>query len=185
MKELRRLIGLVGWYRRFIPRAAELLAPLSDSTKGDTKRKIEWSDEAEKAFEGVKKALTEAPILASPDYKLPYTIYTDASLVAGAAVLTQVQNGEEKVIAFHSAKFSRTQQKYSATERECLAVLMGVEKFRPYIDGVEIKVITDHASLRWLQNLKEPHGKLARWAVRLQAFKIVFEHRAGRLMVLT
>lgn len=128
--------------------------------------------------------MTEAPILSSPDYSLPYTIYTDASMVAGAAVLTQIQNGEEKVIAYHSAKFSRTQQNYSATERECLAVLMGIEKFRPFIDGVSVRVITDHASLKWLQNLKEPHGKLARWAVRLQAFNIQFEHRAGKLMAL-
>lgn len=122
-------------------------------------------------------------ILAAPDYRLPFKIYTDASLVAGAAVLTQMQNGQEKVIAFHSTKFTKTQQNYSATERECLAVLSGVEKFRPYIDGVPFTVVTDHSSLRWLQNLREPHGKLARWAVRLQAFDITFVHRPGKLMV--
>lgn len=121
-------------------------------------------------------------ILAAPDYRLPFKIYTDASLVAGAAVLTQEQNGQEKVIAFHSVKFSRTQQNYSATERECLAVFRRVEKFRPYIDGVSFTVVTDHSSLRWLQNLKEPHGKLARWAVRLQAFDIKFVHRPGSQM---
>lgn len=182
VKELRRLIGLIGWYRRFIPKAAEIMAPMSDLIKGDSKKKIEWSSAADKAFEQVKEALTNAPVLSSPDYSLPYKIYTDASLTAGAAVLTQEQNGEERVIAYHSAKFSKTQSNYSATERECLAVLMGVEKFRPFIDGVEFTVVTDHASLKWLQNLKEPHGKLARWAVRLQAFNIKFEHRAGRLM---
>lgn len=183
VKELRRLVGLIGWYRRFIPYAAEILAPLSDLAKGESKQKIVWSEEAEQAFEKIKHALTQAPILVSPDYSLPYKIYTDASLVAGAAVLTQEQGGIEKVIAYHSAKFTRTQQNYSATERECLAVLTGVEKFRPFIDGVEFTVVTDHASLKWLQNLKEPHGKLARWAVRLQAFNIKFEHRPGRQMV--
>lgn len=183
VKELRRLVGLIGWYRRFIPYAAEILAPLSDLAKGESKQKIVWSEEAEQAFEKIKQALTEAPILASPDYALPYKIYTDASLVAGAAVLTQVHAGVEKVIAYHSAKFTKTQQNYSATERECLAVLTGVEKFRPFIDGTEFTVVTDHASLKWLQNLKEPHGKLARWAVRLQAFSIKFEHRPGRQMV--
>lgn len=183
VKELKRLIGLIGWYRRFIENAAGILAPLTEMTKGDKKRKIEWTEEAERAFEQIKQALISAPILASPDYSLPYTIYTDASLVAGAAVLTQVHDGIEKVIAYHSCKFSRTQQNYSATERECLAVLSGVEKFRPFIDGVPFTVITDHASLKWLQNLKEPHGKLARWAVRLQAFKITFIHRPGKQMV--
>lgn len=184
VKELRRLIGLVGWYRRFIPKAAEIMAPLSDLTKGGVggKQRIEWSEKAEKAFRQVKAALISPAILTSPDYSLPYKIYTDASLIAGAAVLTQVQDGEEKVIAYHSAKFSKTQSNYSATERECLAVLTGIEKFRPFIDGVEFTVVTDHASLKWLQNLKEPHGKLARWAVRLQAFNIKFEHRPGRQM---
>lgn len=182
VKEMRRWVGLVGWYRRFIENAAELLAPLTNLMKGESKTRIEWDDEAETAFLNTKRALLSPAILASPDYALPFRIYTDASLVAGAAVLTQVQEGREKVIAFHSVKFTRTQQNYSATERECLAVISGVEKFRPYVDGVPFTVITDHSSLRWLHNLREPHGKLARWAVRLQAFDITFEHRPGRLM---
>lgn len=183
VKEMRRLIGMIGWYRRFLPNIAATLAPLTDLMKGDSKLKIRWNERAEGAFEAVKMALMSPAILAPADYTLPYKIYTDASLTAGAAVLTQMQKGQEKVIAFHSAKFSVTQSNYSATERECLAVLMGVEKFRPYIDGVQFTVVTDHASLKWLQNLKEPHGKLARWAVRLQAFDIVFEHRPGTQMV--
>lgn len=120
--------------------------------------------------------------MVAPDYKLPFKIYTDASLIAGAGILTQVQAGQERVIAYHSVKFSRTQQNYSATERECLAVLSSVEKFRPWVDGVPFTVVTDHASLKWLQELRQPHGKLARWAVRLQAFDITFEHRPGRQM---
>lgn len=182
VKEMRRWVGLVGWYRRFIANAAELLAPLTDLMKGESKAPIQWNEEAEMAFINTKRALLSPAILASPDYSLPFKIYTDASLIAGAAVLTQVQNGDERVIAFHSVKFSKTQQNYSATERECLAVISGIEKFRPYIDGVPFTVVTDHSSLRWLQNLKEPHGKLARWAVRLQAFDITFVHRPGRLM---
>lgn len=182
VKELRRWVGLVGWYRRFIGNAAELLAPLTDLMRGESKGKIDWTEQAEEAFINTKRALVSPAILAPPDYTQPFRIYTDASLVAGAAVLTQIQEGQEKVIAFHSVKFSSAQRNYSATERECLAVISGVEKFRPYIDGVPFVVVTDHSSLRWLQNLKEPHGKLARWAVRLQAFDITFIHRPGKLM---
>lgn len=128
-----------------------MVAPLTDLTRGESLQRIVWTEEAETAFERIKRALISPSI---PDYRLPYKIYTDASLLAGAAVLTQVINGEEKVIAYHSAKFSPTQQNYSATERECLAVMTGVEKFRPFIDGVEFTVVTDHASLKWLQNLR-------------------------------
>lgn len=185
VKELRRLIGLVGWYRRFIPNAAGIMAPLTELTKGKVGKsaRVVWTEEAGKAFEAVKQVLMSPRILAVPDYSRPFKIYTDASLIAGAAVLTQMHDGEERVIAYHSAKFSRTQQNYSATERKCLAVLMGVEKFRPFIDGVQFTVVTDHASLKWLQNMENPHGKLARWAVRLQAFDMIFEHRPGTQMV--
>lgn len=158
------------------------MAPLTDLTTGESKTTVTWNEKAEEAFLRSKEALTSSAILAAPDYKLPFKIYTDASLVAGAAVLTQEQDGQERVIAFHSVKFSRTQQNYSATKRECLAVISGVEKFRPYIDGVSFTVVTDHSSLRLLQNLREPHDKLARLAVRLQAFDIKFVHRPGKLM---
>lgn len=182
VREVRRLVGLIGWYRRFLNKAAEKIAPLTDLIQKDSKRKVVWTAAAEEAFELIKHDLTHAPILVPADYSLPFKLYTDASLIAGAGILTQIQSGQERVIAYHSVKFSKTQQNYSATERECLAVLSAVEKFRPYIDGVAFTVVTDHASLKWLQNLKEPHGKLARWAVRLQAFDITFEHRPGKLM---
>lgn len=182
VRDVRRLVGLANWYRRFIPRAAEMLSPLSDLITKDSKQKVVWSNEAEQSFEALKRCLTTAPILVPADYRLPFKIFTDASLIAGAGILTQNQEGQERVIAFHSVKFNKAQRNYSATERECLAVLSSVERFRPWVDGVPFKVVTDHASLKWLQNLKEPHGKLARWAVRLQAFDITFEHRPGKQM---
>lgn len=182
VKDVRRLVGLANWYRRFIHRAAEMLAPLSDLITKDSKQKIVWTEAAENAFEELKKCLTSAPILMPADYTLPFKVYTDASLIAGAGILAQEQDGRECVIAFHSVKFSKAQQNYSATERECLAVLSSIERFRPWVDGVHFTVVTDHASLKWLQELKEPHGKLARWAVRLQAFDMTFEHRPGKQM---
>lgn len=181
VKGVRRLTGLIGWYRRFMPRAAEILKPLTDLIKVGSKW-IKWTPEAAEAFERTKEILTSEPVLSPADFTLPFRIYTDACDVAGSGILTQVQNGEEKVIAYHSVKFNPAQQNYSATERECLAVLSAIEKFRPWIDGVRFTVVTDHASLKWLQNLKNPNGKLARWAVRLQAFDIEFLHRPGRLM---
>lgn len=185
VRDVRRLVGLVNWYRRFIPNAAELMAPLTNIIRDEgptSMKKIRWTDEAATAFESVKEVLSSEPIIAMADYDLPFKIYTDASLVAGSAILTQVQEGQERVIQYHSVKFSPTQQNYSATERELLAVLAGVERFRPWIDGRQVEVVTDHASIQWLHRMTNPNGKLARWAVRLQAFDIKFTHRPGKLM---
>lgn len=96
VKQLRRLIGLITWYRRFIPNAAELMKPLTDLIEKDNNRKINWDTAAEEAFEELKKCLISAPILVPADYSKPFKIYTDASLVAGAAILTQEHDGMEK-----------------------------------------------------------------------------------------
>lgn len=97
--------------------------------------------------------------------------------------MVQYQNGIERVIAYMSQKFTTTQQKYHVTELECLAVILAIEKFRPYIEGSQFKVITDHHSLLWLRNLRDPNGRLARWALRLQAYDFTLVHRKGKFHV--
>lgn len=181
IKEVQRLIGLAGWYRRFIRNFAELTAPITELIKKGTKFK--WNDECQKAFEQLIIALTTAPVLACPDYNLPFEIQADASKVACGAVLVQYQNGIERVIAYMSQKFTPTQQKYHVTELECLAVILAIEKFRPYIEGSHFRVITDHHSLLWLKNLKDPNGRLARWSLRLQAYDYTLIHRKGKFHV--
>lgn len=80
-------------------------------------------------------------------------------------MLIQVQDDADRVIAYLSNKFTTTQRKYHVTERECLAVITAIEEFRPYIKGSKFTLITDHASMLWLQNVKDPTGRLARWAL--------------------
>lgn len=178
VKDVQRLIGLTGWYRRFIKDFADITAPITELLKKG--QKFVWSDECEKAFTKLITALTTAPVLATPDYKLPFEVQCDASNRACGAVLIQVQNGEERVIAYMSQKFTATQRKYQVTELECLAVILAIEKFRPYIEGTQFKVITDHHSLLWLKNLRDPNGRLARWALRLQAYDYTLVHRKGK-----
>lgn len=79
-----------------------------------------------------------------------------------------------------SQKFTSAQRKYSTTERTCLGVLAAIEHFRPYVEGTEFTVITDHASLIWLQNLKNPNGRLGRWILRLQQYNFKLVHRKGK-----
>lgn len=180
IREVRRVLGMAGWYRRFIRDFAGITTPISETLKKNRFAKFAWTDQASKAFKSLIKALTEAPVLATPDYNLPFKIECDASDFACGAVLSQVQDGCERVIAYMSQKFIASQRKYHVTEKECLAVILGIEKFRPYIEGSHFQVITDHHSLLWLQNLKDPSGRLARWSLRLQSYDFEIIHRKGR-----
>lgn len=182
VKDVRRLIGLTGWYRRFLPNFATITAPITELIKKNCTR-IEWTPEAQEALVRIKVALTSAPILANPNYEIPFIIQTDASDLGMGAVLVQGEGEEERVVAYWSQKLSSAQRKYQTTERECLAVILAVEKFRPYIEGAKFTVITDHASLLWLRNLKDPTGRLGRWALRLQPYEFVLKHRKGKFMV--
>mgnify|MGYP005981860971 CR=1 FL=1 len=183
--EMKRFLGLCGWYRRFIPKFSDFTSPLTALLLGKRKRnRLVWTQEADNCFHQLKNALINAPLLVSPDFSKPFTIQSDASDVGVAAVLTQPDSkGGEVVIAYASRTLSPAEKKYSVTERECLAVLFGIDKFRPYIEGAKFTVVTDHHSLLWLNNLKDPSGRLARWAVKLQQFEFVLEHRKGFMNV--
>lgn len=176
-KDIQRLMGMAGWYRRFIKNFSEITAPITELLKKNVK--FEWTVEREEAFNRIIIALTTAPVLANPDYTLPFEVQADACTQSCGAVLVQYQEGHERVIAYMSQKFSATQKKYHVTELECLAVILAIEKFRPYIEGSHFRVITDHHSLLWLKNLKDPNGRLARWALRLQAYDFTLVHRKG------
>lgn len=176
--ETRRLLGMAGWYRRFIPDFASIVAPITDLLKKTVK--FHWTDEAQAAFEKIKVVLSTKPVLANPNFNEHFYIHADSSGVGMGAVLCQGKEDEQRIIASMSQKFSSAQKKYTVTEQECLAVLTAIYKFRPYIEGVHFTIITDHASLLWLQNLKDPAGRLARWALRLQQFDYTMVHRKGK-----
>lgn len=182
VKDVRRVLGMAGWYRRFIKNYADITSPINDLTK-KKHTKFVWTQDAQASFEALKEALTSTPILATPRYDLPFRIECDASDTGIGAVLLQDIDGQERVIAYMSAKLTAAQRKYHITERECLAVILAIEKFRPYVEGGRFTVITDHASLLWLSNIKDPTGRLARWALRLQAFNFELIHRKGKHMV--
>lgn len=90
------------------------------------------------------------------------------------------EDGNEKPIYYFSRKLNKAQQKYSVTELECLAAVLSVQKFRPFIEGQSFKIITDHSSLKWLMSHKDHSGRLSRWSLKLQAFDFVIEHRRGK-----
>ena len=129
----------------------------------------------------MKRVLTAAPILARPEFELPFRLQTDANSTGLGAALTQVLDGEERVIAYASRTVTRAERNYTVTEQECLAVVWAVNKFRAYLEGYHFEVITDHSSLRWLYGLKDPSGRLARWALQLLQYDFTITHRKDAL----
>nr|XP_023025486.1 uncharacterized protein LOC111513503 [Leptinotarsa decemlineata] len=178
VSDVRRLIGLASWYRRFVPNFSSLTAPLCNLLRKG--QKFVWDLSCEEALASLKNHLISAPILTCPDFAKPFTVQTDASDFGLGAVLTQQDDDGEKVISYLSRSLSKAERKYSTTEKECLAVLFAIEKFRPYIEGTKFAVVTDPYSLKWLNQIKDPVGRIARWAVRLQQYDFEIIHRKGK-----
>lgn len=180
-KEVQRFLGVCNWYRRFIANFSSIVTPLTELTK--VKLKFKWSTEAEDAFLKLKSALVSAPVLVMPDYTKPFAIACDASDVAIGAVLTQEVNNEEHPICYFSQKLSSSERKYSVTERECLAVIRAIEKFRGYVEGARFTVYCDHAALSYLKSMKNPTALMSRWLLRLNAFDFDIKYRKGAINV--
>ncbi|GFV18854.1 retrovirus-related Pol polyprotein from transposon 17.6 [Trichonephila clavipes] len=127
------------------------------------------------AFNKVKRALTEAPVLQLPNFKEQINSFTDASGVGIGAVLKQ----NHRPIAFASRTLNKTERNYTVTKRECLAVIWALNKFKTYFVSLPVKVITDHAALTKLTNGKNLSSRMIRWALKLSEFNIEWEHRTG------
>ena len=116
------------------------------------------------AFEVLKVKLTSAPVLAHPDYEGPFVVCTDASSKAVGAVLSQAdENGRDHPIHYASRALSSAESNYSAIEREALGVVFALKKFRHYLTSNRFKLYADHQALNYVFNMKDPHGRIARW----------------------
>ena len=178
-REVRSFLGTAGWYRRFIKNFAIISAPLTDTLKVGIK--FVMTVEALQAFESLKVCLTTAPVLRHADFRRKFFIQSDASNVGmGSVIFQKTDEGYEYPIAFYSQKFTKGEKNFTVTEKECLAVILSVERFRAYIELTPFTIITDHSSLKWLMTLKDLSGRLARWSLRLQSFDFTIEHRKGK-----
>ena len=178
LTQVRSFLGLCAYYRRFIPDFSKVAKPLTMLSEKDVS--FSWQEPQQKAFEHLKRLLTSTPVLAYPKEGCPYILDTDASNVGIGAVLSQVQNGEERVIAYASKTLNRAQRNYCVTRRELLAIVEFVRYFHHYLYGAPFLVRTDHAALYWLLRKNEPDGQMARWLETLQVYDMKVEHRPGK-----
>lgn len=179
VKKLRRFLGMAGFYRRYIEGFSRIVKPLTQLMS--PKQPWAWTVECMQAVTTIKERMCSAPLLAYPDNTAPFILSTDASGYGLGAVLSQVQEGHERVIAYASRTMSKPECNYSATERECLAIVWAVSHFRHYLLSHTTTVRTDHNALKWLMTLKDPSGRLARWALRLQEFDLDITYRPGKV----
>nr|XP_042908182.1 uncharacterized protein LOC122271326 [Parasteatoda tepidariorum] len=177
---LKSALGLFNYYRNYIKNYAEIAKPLTDLTKKKVPELIPWTDIEELSFQKLKKKLSEAPSLYTPDPKKPYVIQCDASSYGVGACLSQRDdNGQLCPISFASQKLNKVQQNWATIEREAYAVVWSIKKFENYVFGANIDIITDHNPLIFLQKSAPQSAKLQRWALALQRYNIHITHCPG------
>ena len=141
--------------------------------------KFEFTSACVQSFEHLKKELTSAPIIKSPDWNQPFELMCDASNYAVGAVLGQRIDKIPHVIYYASKILNDAQLNYSTTEKELLVVVFALEKFRSYLIGSKIIVYTDHAALRYLFSKKDSKARLIRWVLLLQEFDLEIRDKKG------
>ena len=179
-KEVRQILGFYSYFRVFIEGFADIAKPLTDLTKKRVLHQIEWSEVHQKALDELKKRLCEATRLHIIKYGQPVGISVDASAISvGCCLFQWSEDGNEKPIAFASAKLTSTQMAWSAIEREAYAVIFALKKFRNFIFATKITVYSDHNPLMYLRECAPKSSKLTRWALALEAFDITWCYRPG------
>lgn len=183
-KDIRRFIGLCSYYRKFIPHFATVAAPLHALQSTSKSVIFQWGPEQQQAFEFLKERLISAPILVSPDWTQSFTLQTDSSQYGVGAVLCQVIDGEERVVAYASKSLSKAQKNYMTSDRECYAIIWGIKHFRSYLIGRKFDLLTDHAALQFLNTMRlnrDLSGRLARYQMFLQEYDFQPQYRKGKL----
>ena len=192
IKDNRGFLGTLNYVRRFIDGYAEITAPLVELTRKDfvkkTAFKKAFGPAQREAFARAKRALTSAPVLKYPDFTREFIVHTDASEAGVGAFLAQrsresSSDSDLDIIAYYSHRFSKSQRHYSATMKECCAVVLAVTHWRPYLWGRHFTCCTDHQALTYLYKMQDTSNMLTRWAIALQKYDFTVKHAPGKLNV--
>ncbi|XP_070174729.1 uncharacterized protein [Littorina saxatilis] len=179
-KQVRSLMGLLSYYRRYVPNFATLTAPLTDLTRDDHGKTITWTAECDSALKAVQEVLSTFPVLLLPDLSQDFVVRTDASSTGLGAVLLQEKEGLLHPVAYASRKLLDRESRYSTIERECLAIVWGLTKFSRYLLCREFVIQTDHRPLTYMASCRLKNSRVMRWVLSLQEFKFVVQPIAGQ-----
>ena len=166
-KQLKSFLGMLGYYRRFIPGFSSIAQPLTGATKLKAPYQLVWTDDMSKAFVALKDSLCRHTVLTIPSPDNTFTLSTDASGVGIGGVHSVHRNGDILPVAYFSRRLNQHERNYAITELECLAVVKSVEHFGHYLVGKKFTIITDHKALEALHTSRRLTGRLARWALTL------------------
>ncbi|WJZ97359.1 hypothetical protein VitviT2T_015968 [Vitis vinifera] len=170
IKGVRQFLGHARFYRRFIKDFSNLSKPLWELLAKDAA--FIWDERCQKSFDQLKQFLTTTPIMRAPNWQLPFEVMCDASDFAIGAVLGQREDGKPYVIYYASKTLNKAQRNYTTTEKELLAVVFALDKFRAYLVGSFIIVFTNHSALKYLLTKQDAKARLIRWILLLQEFDL-------------
>ncbi|KAL1263611.1 hypothetical protein QQF64_006350 [Cirrhinus molitorella] len=183
-KSVLSFIGLIGWYRRFIPNFAGRAAPLTDLTKKISSSKVKWTPECEQAFQDLKSCLCKDPVLQSPNFDLPFVVQTDTSELGLGAVLLQGDGENRHSVQYISRKLFPRETKYSTIKKEALAIKWALDTLTHYLIGKDFVLETDHQALQWLRKIRDTNARITCWYLYLDPFKFDIQYKAGILNVM-
>ncbi len=182
VRHVNQFLGFCNFYRRFVEDYAGLTCPLERLKRKDVAWR--WAVEEQQAFEWLKWAFVEAPVLMMPHMEAPFRVETDASDFAVGAILSQQDaDGDWRPVAYYSIAMQPAERNYDIYNKELLAIVRALEAWRPYLEGNPhcVDIFSDHRNLEYFMTAKDLNRRQARWSLFLNRFYFVIHHRPGRL----
>lgn len=180
VKEAKRAFGFFSWFRKFVPSFSQISEPLVVLCNSE---KYYWNEELDNCFRRLKDEMIGARVLSYPRRDLPFVLYTDSSTTGSGQILCQVQDGQERVIAFAGSRYSRAQRKWTIFELEVFSFIQGLKKFYKYLADVDFSWICDcRSALQILHNKDHINPRLVRWRALVSQFRFTTEHRRASQM---